>query len=257
MDNVQPALFPAPEPDPPVRYEAADFPFFHGARYLAERGFIAQDWETVLEPLNRQLRSIAGELAQRSASGEQILPDPHVMLRALGIPAAQVRVVLIGQDPYPTPGHANGLAFAAEASVRPVPRSLANIYRELKDDVGIPPAAHADLSAWHKQGVLLLNQSLSVAAGNAGAHQQLGWSAVVEAVITALNHRENPPIALLWGKHAQKLAGLMDRMPQLTSAHPSPLSASRGFFGSRPFSEINRRLSDAGQAPINWSIPGV
>src|SRR5699024_11134415 len=170
---------------------------------------------------------------------------------------SQVRVVLIGQDPYPTPGHANGLAFAAQASVRPLPRSLANIYKELNDDLGIAPAAHPDLSAWHERGVLLLNQSLSVQAGNAGAHQRLGWSAVVEAVIAALNQRENPPVALLWGRHAQKLAGLMDRMPQLASAHPSPLSASRGFFGARPFSEINRRLSDSGQPPIDWSLPAL
>lgn len=257
MDNLQPSLFGDPEPAPIPRYKPGDFPFHHGAQSMAERGFIAQDWVPVLQPLDDRLRAIAVELAGRSAAGEQILPEPHVMLRALRIPLSQVRVVLIGQDPYPTPGHANGLAFAAQASVRPLPRSLANIYKELNDDLGIAPAAHPDLSAWHERGVLLLNQSLSVQAGNAGAHQRLGWSAVVEAVIAALNQRENPPVALLWGRHAQKLAGLMDRMPQLASAHPSPLSASRGFFGSRPFSEINRRLSDSGQPPIDWSLPAL
>ncbi|WP_313812058.1 uracil-DNA glycosylase [Glutamicibacter sp.] len=257
MDNSQSALFDLAEPENTPLYEAQDFPFYHGAQYLAEHGFIADDWVPVLRPLDLKLRAIAIDLAARSSSGEHLLPAPNVMLRALQIPLAKVKVVAIGQDPYPTVGHAIGLAFAAEASVRPLPRSLANIYKELESDCGIERAAHADLSSWHTQGVLLLNQALSVSAGNAGAHLKIGWTEVIEAVVAALNERATPPVALLWGKHAQKMAPLMDRMPQLASAHPSPLSASRGFFGSKPFSKINRLLTESGEQPIDWKIPEV
>ncbi|WP_170184104.1 uracil-DNA glycosylase [Glutamicibacter uratoxydans] len=255
MDNSQSTLFDLSDPAGTPVYKASDFPFYFGAQSMADQRFIAEDWVPVLEPLDQLLAGIAEELARRSAAGEHLLPAPEVMFRALQLPLAEVRVVAIGQDPYPTVGHAIGLAFAADAAVRPLPRSLANIYKELEADLGIAKAAHADLSSWHRQGVLLLNQALSVAAGNAGAHLKIGWTQVIEAVVAALNERPNPPVALLWGKHAQKMAGLMDRMPQLASAHPSPLSASRGFFGSKPFSKINRLLAEAGEQPIDWKIP--
>lgn len=147
------------------------------------------------------------------------------------------------------------MAFAAEKNVRPLPRSLRNIYKELSSDLAVPEAPHPDLSPWHEQGVLLLNQVFSVTAGQAGSHQKLGWTPVVEAIIGALNSRKNPVVAVLWGAHAQKLSPLMGNMPHVHSVHPSPLSASRGFFGSKPFSQINRHLTDSGQAPINWKLP--
>lgn len=236
-------------------YEAADFPFYHGAQSMADHGFIAGDWVPALSEQDSLLRSLATDLAARSAAGEQILPAPEVMFRALSLPLSEVKVLIIGQDPYPTPGHANGLAFAANKQVRPLPRSLANIYKELQSDLGLEPVAHPDLSPWLSEGVLLLNQVLSVAAGNAGSHQKLGWAPILHAILTALNDRPRPPAALLWGKHAQKLSESLSNAVQLQSAHPSPLSASRGFFGSKPFSSINRLLSDRGQKPIDWSLP--
>jgi uracil-DNA glycosylase len=147
------------------------------------------------------------------------------------------------------------LAFAANKQVRPLPRSLANIYKELQADLGLDPVPHPDLGPWLSQGVLLLNQVLSVTAGNAGSHQKLGWAPILQAILQALNERPLPLVALLWGNHAQKLSGLLPNAVQLQSAHPSPLSASRGFFGSKPFSNINRLLSDSGQEPIDWSLP--
>lgn len=255
MDDLQAALFDAPEPQPAPVYAAADFPFFHGAKSLADRGFIAQDWVPALSSQDAVLRQLAADLSARSANGEMLLPAPEVMFRALALPLSEVKVLIIGQDPYPTPGHPNGLAFAANKQVRPLPRSLGNIYKELQADLGIAPVPHPDLSPWQDQGVLLLNQVLSVTASQAGSHQKLGWSPVLEAILAALNERAQPPVALLWGNHAQKLSGALSNAPQLRSAHPSPLSASRGFFGSKPFSSINRLLSEMGQEPIDWSLP--
>ncbi|MGO4297891.1 uracil-DNA glycosylase [Glutamicibacter sp. MCAF14] len=255
MDDLQPALFDAPGPAPLPVYEASDFPFYHGAKSMADLGFIAPDWVQALQGQDSLLKSLASLLAARSAAGEQILPAPEVMFRALSLPLSEVKVLIIGQDPYPTPGHPNGLAFAANKQVRPLPRSLSNIYKELQADLGIAPVPHPDLSPWLSQGVLLLNQVLSVTAGDAGSHQNLGWSPIVQSILKALNERPHPPVALLWGKHAQKLSQALPNAEQLHSAHPSPLSASRGFFGSKPFSNINRLLSEKGQKPIDWSLP--
>jgi len=255
MDEMQQALFDAPLPPQAAVYAPGDFPFFHGAQSMSDQGFIATDWVVPLSATDNILRDLAIKLAERSAQGEVILPEPKVMFRALALPLAEVKVLIIGQDPYPTPGHPNGLAFAANKPVRPLPRSLGNIYKELQADLGIAPVAHPDLSAWQSQGVLLLNQVLSVSAGQAGAHQKFGWAPVIEAILAALNERANPPVAILWGNHAQKLSPSLSNVPQLRSAHPSPLSASRGFFGSKPFSETNRLLSLQGQKPINWSLP--
>ncbi|UTT40356.1 uracil-DNA glycosylase [Glutamicibacter mishrai] len=255
MDEMQDALFDAPEPPPAPVYEPVDFPFFHGAQSMADHGFIAQDWVPALSGQDGNLRRLALELTKRSSQGEVLLPDPKVMFRALTLPLSEVKVLIIGQDPYPTPGHPNGLAFAANKQLRPLPRSLGNIYKELESDLGISPAPHPDLGPWLQRGVLLLNQALSVAAGKAGSHQKLGWEPILASVFAALNTRDNPPVAILWGNHAQKFDADLGNLPQLRSAHPSPLSASRGFFGSKPFSQANRLLSEQGQEPIDWSLP--
>ncbi|MBQ3360057.1 MAG: uracil-DNA glycosylase, partial [Microbacterium sp.] len=178
------------------------------------------------------------------------------VLRAFRRPLADVRVLITGQDPYPTPGHPIGLSFAVDRDVRPLPRSLANIYRERESDLGIPPAPHGDLSAWSDQGVLLLNRVLTVQPGVAGSHRRWGWEKVTEAAIRALVARDRPLVAILWGKDAENLRPLLGATPVIASAHPSPLSARRGFFGSRPFSRANELLEGLGAAPIDWRVEG-
>lgn len=255
MSTNQPALFdPIPEPSAPS-YSPEDFPFFHGPQTMAESGVIDPSWVPTLLPLSGQLRAISQELSARSATGEKILPDPALMLRALQLPVDRVKVLIVGQDPYPTPGHAIGLSFATDSQVRPLPRSLANIYRELHDDLGIIPARHGDLSAWQDQGVMLLNQVFSVTATQAGSHQKIGWTQISSAILDRLNQCTPAVVALLWGKHAQKQAEHLSHMVQLPSAHPSPLSASRGFFGSKPFSAVNRQLRALGREEVCWQLP--
>ena len=163
-------------------------------------------------------------------------------------------MLIVGQDPYPTPGHPIGLAFAVDPHVRPVPRSLQNIYRELKDDLGVTPPEHGDLTSWAGHGVMLLNRVLTVRAGVAGSHRRRGWEAVTEHAIRALVARRQPLVAILWGKDAGGLRPLLGDTPIIESAHPSPLSARRGFFGSRPFSRANQLLAAQGAAPVDWSL---
>jgi len=165
-----------------------------------------------------------------------------------------VRVLIVGQDPYPTPGHPVGLSFSVERDVRPIPRSLQNIYRELQDDLGIPPANHGDLTSWSESGVMLLNRVLTVRPGAAGSHRGKGWEAVTEAAIRALVARGGPLVAILWGRDAQALTPLLGETATIMSAHPSPLSARNGFFGSKPFSRANDLLVAQGAAPVNWSV---
>jgi uracil-DNA glycosylase len=172
-----------------------------------------------------------------------------------GVAIDERTALIVGQDPYPTPGHAIGLSFAVDREVRPLPRSLVNIYRELEDDLGITPRPHGDLSAWADQGVLLLNRTLTVRRGAAGSHRGLGWEAVTSHAIRALAARGQPLVAVLWGRHAQELRPLLGAVPVVESAHPSPLSARGGFFGSRPFSRVNTLLAEQGAAPIDWD-PG-
>ncbi len=182
----------------------------------------------------------------------EILPPKHRRFAALNATAPEnIRVVILGQDPYPTPGHANGLAFSVEPDVRPLPRSLKNIYTELEADLGIQ-RPNGDLSDWARQGVLLLNTALSVPAGAANGHQKLGWDKLVHQVLAQVSTR--PTAFVLWGNNAQKLARYIQPGDHLIvkTAHPSPLSARRGFFGSRPFSSINNWLTDQGQTPIAW-----
>lgn len=190
------------------------------------------------------------------AAGREYLPAGANVLRAFQRPLADVRVLITGQDPYPTPGHPIGLSFAVDRDVRPLPRSLNNIYAERHSDLGIPPAEHGDLSAWSDQGVLLLNRVLTVCPGEAASHRGWGWEAVTELAIRALVARAQPLVAVLWGRDAASLKPLLGATPVIESAHPSPLSARRGFFGSRPFSRANALLQEQGAAPIDWRVDG-
>ncbi|MDQ4490870.1 uracil-DNA glycosylase [Sinomonas sp. ASV486] len=210
------------------------------------------EWAPALAPCESALRAALRSLAAQAHDGVAILPAPSRLLRAFSRPLSGVKVLLLGQDPYPTPGHAIGLSFACDASVRPLPRSLANIYRELVSDLGAPAPANGDLSPWADEGVLLLNRVLSVRAGSAGSHRRLGWEEVTDAAVRAVVGRGAPLVAILWGKDAQSVAPLLGTTPVIASAHPSPLSASRGFFGSRPFSRANALLAAQGADPVRW-----
>lgn len=221
---------------------------------LAEAGFVAVDWAIALAPVERQLAELGQFLNEERANGYQVLPAGDRILAAFQRPLADVRVLIVGQDPYPTPGHPIGLSFAAAPDVRPVPRSLQNMYRELSEDLGIAPAPHGDLSLWADRGVMLLNRVLTVRAGEAASHRKKGWEAVTECAIRALVARGGPLVAILWGNDARGLAPMLGDVPRIESAHPSPLSASRGFFGSRPFSRANAALEAQGAAPIKWEL---
>lgn len=200
------------------------------------------------------LDDIAHRLETERATGITHAPDRTDVFRAFRVPIESVRVVIVGQDPYPTPGHAVGLAFSTNRNVRPLPRSLANIYAELRDDLGVEPAEHGDLVRWVDQGVLLLNTSLTVRQGEAGSHRSWPWKDVTGAALGALAERGGPLVAVLWGRDAQWAVPLLNGVELIESAHPSPLSARRGFFGSRPFSRINDLLAAQGAPPIDWRI---
>ncbi|MCU1556529.1 MAG: uracil-DNA glycosylase [Microbacteriaceae bacterium] len=219
---------------------------------LAE--LIDPGWAKALEPMAGQVAAMGDFLRAEVAAGRGYLPSGPNVLRAFVRPFAEVRVLIVGQDPYPTPGHPIGLSFAVERHVRPVPRSLQNIYRELHDDLGLVPPPHGDLSAWSEQGVMLLNRVLTVRPGVSGSHRGKGWEAVTEAAIRALVARDGPLVAILWGKDAQSLQPMLGATPSVKSVHPSPLSASGGFFGSKPFSRANTLLVEQGGDPIDWSI---
>lgn len=222
---------------------------------LVERGLVAPDWAEALSPVDERIGALGRFLRAEIAAGRGYLPAGEHVMRAFARPLGDVRVLVVGQDPYPTPGHPIGLSFAVAPDVRPVPRSLANIYAELNTDLGLAPVAHGDLSAWADQGVMLLNRVLTVAPGAAASHRGRGWEAVTECAITALAARGGPCAAILWGRDAQSLKPMLGSIPWVESAHPSPLSASRGFFGSRPFSRVNRLLADQGAGPIDWALP--
>jgi len=219
---------------------------------LAEAGLVDPGWAEALAPVGPDIAALGERLR---AEGTPYLPSGDRVLRAFQRPLADVRVLIVGQDPYPTPGHPIGLSFAVDAHVRPLPRSLANIYRELNDDLGIPPAPHGDLSAWSDQGVLLLNRVLTVAPGAPASHRGWGWEKVTDHAIRALVARDQPLVAILWGRDAANLKPLLGETPVIESPHPSPLSASRGFFGSRPFSRANTLLDSQSAPPVDWRIP--
>jgi len=211
-------------------------------------------WARALEPVAGTIAELGEFLREETASGRGYLPAGSLVLRAFTYPLDAVRVLIVGQDPYPTPGHAIGLSFAVEPHVRPLPRSLQNIYKELQSDLGITPPVHGDLSRWSEQGVMLLNRVLTVQPGEPGSHRKRGWEAVTELAIQALVERDEPLVAILWGADAGKLKPLLQDVPVVESVHPSPLSASRGFFGSRPFSRANALLEELGDDGIDWRL---
>lgn len=211
-----------------------------------------------VEPLRPAAAHIAGAgefLRAEIAAGHGYLPEGKNVLRAFQQPFDEVRVLIVGQDPYPTPGHPIGLSFAVAPDVRPLPRSLQNIYTELRDDLGVDPPEHGDLSAWTNQGVLLLNRCLTVRPGKPASHRGKGWEHVTATAIQALVERQQPLVAILWGRDARALADHLGDTPIVESAHPSPLSARSGFFGSKPFSRTNELLAQLGAHPIDWRIP--
>ena len=215
---------------------------------------MAPDWAEALEPVAEQIADMGAFLRAEIAAGRTYLPAGEHVLRAFAEPMADVKVLITGQDPYPTPGHPVGLSFSVAPDVRPLPRSLTNIYTELQADLGIPPATTGDLTPWSKQGVLLLNRVLTVRPGESASHRGKGWEAVTEQAIRALAARERPLVAILWGRDAQSLGRVLGDVPAIESAHPSPLSAARGFFGSRPFSRTNELLVEQGAEPVDWRL---
>lgn len=222
---------------------------------LAE--IMAPDWAEALEPVADRITAMGVFLREEIAAGRPYLPAGDSILRAFVEPMADVKVLIAGQDPYPTPGHPMGLSFSTAPDVRPLPRSLANIYAELATDLGIAPADSGDLTPWARQGVLLLNRVLTVRPGAPASHRGKGWEAVTEQAIRALAARNRPLVAVLWGRDAQGLKPMLGATATVESAHPSPLSASRGFFGSRPFSRVNTMLTEQGAEPVEWDLRGA
>lgn len=222
---------------------------------LADAGLIDPGWAEALQPVAGDIAAMGERLRAETAKGGRYLPEGSRVLRAFQRPLSAVKVLIVGQDPYPTPGHPIGLSFAVDRHVRPLPRSLANIYRELHDDLGIEPAPHGDLGAWADQGVMLLNRVLTVTPGAPACHRGWGWEKVTEHAIRTLAARGGPLVAILWGRDAANLRPLLGEVPIIASPHPSPLSASRGFFGSKPFSRANALLEKQGATPVDWRIP--
>jgi uracil-DNA glycosylase len=228
----------------------------HTLAQLADAGQMDPGWAAALAPLQPLITDLGERLRAEQTAGHGYLPAGANVLRAFQRPLDDVRVLITGQDPYPTPGHPIGLSFAVERHVRPLPRSLGNIYRERQDDLGIPPAPHGDLTAWSDQGVLLLNRVLTVRPGVPASHRGWGWEQVTELAIRTLVARDRPLVAILWGADARGLKPLLEDTPIIESAHPSPLSARRGFFGSRPFSRANALLESMGGSAVDWRVEG-
>ncbi|KAA1029296.1 MULTISPECIES: uracil-DNA glycosylase [unclassified Pseudonocardia] len=213
-------------------------------------------WARALEPVAETITAMGEFLRAEIAAGRRYLPAGANVLRAFQQPFDDVRVLLVGQDPYPTPGHAVGLSFSVAPGTRPLPRSLQNIFREYTEDLGHPAPSSGDLTPWTEQGVLLLNRCLTVAPGEPASHRNKGWEEVTEQAIRALVARDAAPmVAILWGRDARNLAPLLEDVPTIESAHPSPMSADRGFFGSRPFSRANDLLEEIGGEPVDWKLP--
>ena len=214
---------------------------------------MSEDWTAALAPVQEQIHAMGAFLREEHAAGYRTFPPATDIFNAFRRPMSQVKVLIIGQDPYPTPGNAMGLSFSVHRGM-PLPRSLNNIYKELQDDLGIAPADHGDLSCWANEGVMLLNRVLTVRESDAGSHRGKGWEEITECAISALVARNQPLVGLLWGADARKCAPMLQPYPSVESAHPSPLSAHRGFFGSRPFSTVNSLLVQQGAEPVDWTV---
>ncbi|WP_416377488.1 uracil-DNA glycosylase [Arthrobacter sp. JZ12] len=227
---------------------AAELPFAPPAML---EDVMAPDWAAALRHVQPHVHELARVLAAEQRDGVELLPGPQHILRVFSQPMSRVKVLIVGQDPYPTPGHAVGLSFSVSRQTK-LPRSLVNIYRELASDLQASPPTHGDLSGWAEEGVFLLNRVLTVRAGVTGSHRKIGWEAVTDAAVRALVARGQPLVAVLWGRDAAQLKPLLGATPLIESAHPSPLSASRGFFGSRPFSRANELLVEQGAEPVDW-----
>lgn len=212
-------------------------------------------WAHALAPVEDQIRAIGGFLRAEQEAGRGFLPRGEDVFAAFRAPLEQVRVLLVGQDPYPTPGHPIGLSFAVAPEVRPLPRSLTNIFREYQDDLGHPAPSTGDLRPWAREGVLLLNRCLTVQPGRPASHRGRGWEAVTDRAIDVLVARSAPLVAVLWGRDARSLAPRLGPTSRIESSHPSPMSADRGFFGSRPFSRVNGALRAQEADPIEWRLP--
>jgi uracil-DNA glycosylase len=212
-------------------------------------------WAQALAPVEPTLTELGEFLRGEVAAGRGYLPGgPHI-LRAFEQSLDDVRVLIVGQDPYPTPGHPIGLSFAVSPDVRPLPPSLANIYAELQTDLGVPAPTTGDLTPWAERGVLLLNRVLTVQPREANSHRGKGWEAVTDCAIDALVARGGPLVAILWGSNARSLRPRLGGIPSLESVHPSPLSSYKGFFGSKPFSKANELLAQQGAEPLDWRLP--
>jgi uracil-DNA glycosylase len=222
---------------------------------LVDRGLMAPDWAEALAPVDARVAAMGAFLREEVRAGRRYLPHGDHVFRAFSRPLADVRVLVVGQDPYPTPGHPVGLSFSVAPDVRPLPKSLVNIYRELTTDLGCAQPGNGDLTRWSQQGVMLLNRVLTVAPGAPASHRGRGWEAVTELAIEVLARRGGPMAAVLWGRDAQSLKPVLGDVPWVDSVHPSPLSASRGFFGSRPFSRVNSLLEKQGGTPVDWCLP--
>lgn len=223
---------------------------------LVDKGLMAPDWARALAPVDDQVAAMGRFLRDELAAGRAYQPAGDHVFRAFERPLADVRVLIVGQDPYPNPAHPIGLSFAVRRDVWPLPPSLVNIYTELRDDLQIMPPRHGDLTAWADQGVMLLNRSLTVQPGASNSHRGRGWEPITERAITALAARGGPCVAILWGSDARKLKPMLDPVPAVESAHPSPLSAYRGFLGSKPFSKVNELLVAQGGTAVDWQLPG-
>ena len=215
---------------------------------------VEEGWATVLEPVADRIHSMGDFLREENASGRGYLPAGNDVLRAFTYPFDEVKVIIVGQDPYPTPGHAMGLSFSTAPGVRPLPRSLVNIFKEYSSDLGLPMPEDGDLTPWSEQGVALFNRVLSVQPGKAGSHRGKGWEEVTEHALRALAERGKPLVAILWGRDAQNTQKFLGDTACMCSPHPSPLSAARGFFGSKPFSHANELLVQQGAEPVNWQL---
>ena len=219
------------------------------------RNIMDAGWAEALEPVAGRIAAMGAFLRGEIAAGRRYLPAGENVLRAFKQPFDDVRVLIVGQDPYPTPGHPVGLSFSVAPEVKRLPASLVNIFREYSDDLGYPAPSNGDLTPWSERGVLLLNRVLTVAPGKPGSHRGQGWEEVTEQAIRALAARDAPLVAILWGRDARTLVPLLGGVGRVESAHPSPYSAAGGFFGSRPFSRANQLLVQRGAEPVDWKLP--